>query len=93
MRNEVSFKRINGKLLLNLAEWKENLRQKWSQVKVKKVLNGKSTKSIYVGEEFPVEAEINLGELKPDDVEVQLYFGPVEKQDNPEFNSTVVMLS
>jgi starch phosphorylase len=59
--------------------------------KHQKGINGKSSSSIYVGEEFPVEAEIDLGELTPDDVEVQLYFGPVEKQDNPEFNSTVVM--
>lgn len=74
-----------------LADWKDKVIQKWSQIKINKVLNGKSNKSIYVGEEFPVEAEINLGELTSDDVEVQLYFGPVEKQDNPESNSTVVM--
>jgi len=76
---------------VELADWKEKIRHKWSRIKVEKVLNGKKPRSIYVGEEFPVDAEINLGELTPDDVEVQLYFGPVEKQDNPEFNSTVVM--
>ncbi|OGU74158.1 MAG: alpha-glucan phosphorylase [Ignavibacteria bacterium RBG_16_34_14] len=76
---------------IELAGWKEKVKQKWSKIKVEKVLNGKNSKSIYVGEEFPVDAEINLGELTPDDVEVQLYYGPVEKQDDPEFNSTVVM--
>jgi starch phosphorylase len=79
------------KKAIELADWKDKVIQKWSQIKINKVLNGKSNKSIYVGEEFPVEAEINLGELTSDDVEVQLYFGPVEKQDNPESNSTVVM--
>ena len=79
------------KKAIELADWKDKVIQKWSQIKINKVLNGKSNKSIYVGEEFPVEAEINLGELTSDDVEVQLYFGPMEKQDNPESNSTVVM--
>jgi starch phosphorylase len=77
--------------VVELAEWKEKIRQKWTNVKVNKILDGKISRSIYVGEEYPVNAEISLGELTPDDVEVQLYFGPVEKQDDPEFNSTVVM--
>ncbi|HSP86858.1 MAG TPA: alpha-glucan family phosphorylase [Ignavibacteriaceae bacterium] len=80
------------KKAIELADWKDKLKQKWSRIKVEKVLNGKKTRSIYVGEEFPVEAEINLGELSPEDVEVQLYSGPVEKQDDPEFSSTVVMV-
>ena len=76
---------------IELADWKEKVKKKWSLIKVGKVLNGKNSRSIFVGEEFPVDAEINLGELTPDDVEVQLYFGPVEKQDNPEYSSTVIM--
>jgi starch phosphorylase len=76
---------------IELADWKEKIRDKWSHIKVEKVLNGKKSNSIFVGEEFPVNSEINLGELTPDDVEVQLYFGPVENQDDPELNSTVVM--
>jgi starch phosphorylase len=76
---------------IKLAGWKEKITHKWSKIKVVKVLDSKKSRSIYVGEEFPVEAEINLGELTPDDVEVQLYFGPVEKQDDPEYNSTVIM--
>ena len=76
---------------VQLAKWKEKIRKSWSQVKVEKVNTGKNSKPIFVGEEFPVDAEINLGNLLQEDVEVQLYFGPVEKQDDPGFNSTVVM--
>ena len=50
-------------------------------------------KQIFVGEDFPVKAEIELGALTPDDVEVQLYYGPIDKQDDPNFSSTVIMNS
>jgi starch phosphorylase len=31
-----------------------------------------------VGQTFGVTAEVTLGELRPDEVEVQLYYGPVK---------------
>jgi starch phosphorylase len=76
-----------------LANWKEKIRGNWSQVKVINVLTNTNMKQIYVGEDFPVKAEVDLGVLTPDDVEVQLYYGPIDKQDDPNFSSTVVMNS
>ncbi|MFZ0455970.1 MAG: alpha-glucan family phosphorylase [Ignavibacteriaceae bacterium] len=76
-----------------LAEWKEKVRQNWSQVKVIDTRTNGNMKQIFVGEDFPVSAEIDLGVLTPDDVEVQLYYGPLDKQDDPNFSSTVIMNS
>ena len=76
-----------------LANWKEKIRGNWLQVKVINVLTNTNMKQIYVGEDFPVKAEVDLGVLTPDDVEVQLYYGPIDKQDDPNFSSTVVMNS
>ncbi len=74
-----------------LADWKEKIRQSWSQVKVLNTFTNGNMKQIFVGEDFPVKAEIDLGNLTPDDVEVQLYYGPIDKQDDPNFSSSVVM--
>jgi starch phosphorylase len=75
-----------------LAAWKVMVRQNWHLIKVVSVNTNGYPTQIYVGDEFPVTAEIDLGALSPDDVEIQIYYGPVEKQENPQFNSTVVMI-
>ena len=82
----------NGwKNAVNLAEWKEKVKQAWSMIKVIDFNTNGTVKPIFVGEEFPVSANIFLGDLTPGDVEVQLYFGPLERQENPQYNSSVVM--
>ncbi len=80
-----------GNAVKELADWKEKVRYNWSQVKVINTLSNGTTKQVFVGEDFPVKAEIELGNLTPDDVEVQLYYGPMDKQDDPNYSSTVVM--
>lgn len=71
--------------------WKKYIKENWSQIFVGKVETSNSAKQIFVGQEYPVKAEINLGQLKPEDVEVQIYFGPIEDQDSPQNYSTMVM--
>ena len=82
-----------GNIVKELANWKEKIKQNWSQIKVINMHTNGSPKQVFVGEDFPVKAEIDLGQLTPGDVEVQLYYGPVDKQDDPNYNSTVVMNS
>ncbi|MFO7447506.1 MAG: alpha-glucan family phosphorylase [Ignavibacteriaceae bacterium] len=74
-----------------LASWKENIINSWSSISVVNIETEGDIKKVYVGEEIPVKAEINLGNLQPDDIEVQLYYGPVDKQDEPQLNKTSVM--
>ncbi len=74
-----------------LTEWKENVLSNWSKVKVLNYETDGNSSHLLVGEEFPVKAEIDLGSLTPDDVEVQIYYGPLEGENNPQNNSTVVM--
>ncbi len=82
-----------GNTVKELASWKERIKQNWSQIKVINTLTNGSPKQVFVGEDFPVKAEIDLGNLTPEDVEVQLYFGPVDKQDDPNYSTTVIMNS
>ena len=74
-----------------LTAWKEKIIENWTNVKVINVDTNGGSKSLLVGQEFPVKAQIELGSLTPEDVEVQIYYGPIENEDNPTLNSTVVM--
>ena len=74
-----------------LTAWKEKVKENWTNVKVIKLDTNGTLKSLFVGQEYPVKAEIALGNLVPDDVEVQIYYGPIENEDDPTHNSTVVM--
>jgi len=83
----------SAKNVKELTAWKSFIKESWSQIRVVNVETLNGSKQIFVGEEYPVKAEILLGELKPQDVEVQIYYGPLEDQDNPQYNSTIVMNS
>ncbi len=74
-----------------LASWKENTKNNWNNIKLINLGNHDNSKPISVGESLPITAEISLGELTPQDVEVQVYYGPLDHQDNPEYNETIVL--
>lgn len=57
-----------------LAEWKERLRSQWNSLRVEK-LTVDSSSTLKVGDTCPARALIRLGTLKPDDVQVQIYYG------------------
>lgn len=75
----------------SLNEWKNHVRANWPQVKVNYLGHDGKNVDVKVGEEFTIRAEISLGSLTPDDVEVQVYYGSVDKQDLAHSNSVVVM--
>jgi len=76
-----------------LAAWKENIRNNWNSIRLVNLIAPANSKSIFVGEELEITAEISLGELAPQDVEVQVYYGPLDHQDNPEYNETIILKS
>ncbi len=60
----------------DLSTWRQRLRSGWDAVRVVNV-EGDLPNEIHVGEAFEAKAEINLGQLSPDDVCVELYVGMV----------------
>jgi starch phosphorylase len=60
-----------------LAEWRRRLAREWSQVRVEQV-DASGADPMHVGNQLEVNARISLGNLKPDDVEVQLFHGLVD---------------
>ena len=69
-----------------LSDWKTEIRSQWPQVRVLdyeiayQIPDGKTAKEVfYVGEQMTVQAHVHLGPVKPGNVRVQAYYGPVDK--------------
>jgi glycogen phosphorylase len=60
-----------------LAAWRRKVRDHWREVRVEDV-TAPPGEALHVGDEFTVEARVNLGALEPDDVSVQLYHGVID---------------
>ncbi|MEY2434068.1 MAG: glycogen phosphorylase [Acidimicrobiaceae bacterium] len=73
-----------------LAAWKARVLAAWDDVEILSVETDVSVASL--GTDRSVEAEVSLGSLNADDVEVQLLHGPVGQHDELE-NPTVVTMS
>ena len=61
--------------------WKQKIRTNWDNVKV---LNSGilTTDETYVGKLIQVEAEVDLANLTPQDVEVQVFYGSIDPHNN-----------
>lgn len=61
----------------DLAAWKARIAENWPAVEVVDVKTG-NLEQVRIGDEYEVQAYIKLGELNPEDVQVELYCGPVD---------------
>ena len=59
-----------------LAAWAARIRQGWPQVRIETVEQGPDT-TLPVGTQIKVRAQVQLGELSPQDVSVEIYVGLV----------------
>ena len=76
-----------------LSMWKSHIRDAWDGMAIEDVnivgqngsktivFNGKGP-ALEVGSQLKVDAKIRLGQIKPDEVAVQIYYGPVDAWDN-----------
>jgi starch phosphorylase len=72
-----------------LAGWKQRVRDAWKGVAIESI--DTETTTIDLGEARTVTAAVALGDLSPQDVQVQLLHGPVGQNDEVEQASLVVM--
>ena len=61
----------------NLATQIKRLRSLWNNIEIKSPMS-KNRGPYRVGDNFEVTAEINLSELQPDEVDVELYYGKMQ---------------
>ena len=62
-----------------LAHWKKNLQQNWSQVRFEN-LAAQDEGTPSVGQGLQVRAGVRLGTIEPKDVSIELYYGPLNAE-------------
>jgi starch phosphorylase len=64
-----------------LAAWKARVREQWSQIRIERVWSDWAEgQELKVGDQLQVQAQVQLGQLKPTDVAVELYYGPLDAE-------------
>lgn len=60
-----------------LAQWKAHLEQSWHHIRIESI-EGTQVSKVQVGDDMRVRAWVQLGDLKPEDVAVQIFHGPID---------------
>jgi len=61
----------------DLAQWRMDMMTKWSSLNIRNV-KATEPQQVFVGEPIVITAEISLNGIKPQDVRVEVYSGPVD---------------
>jgi starch phosphorylase len=78
MPSHQNFQRLIGSRGKHYAAWLQGLRKYWDSVRILEVHTASDNSA--VGDEVQVETKVDLGQLTPFDVSVQLYSGPLNSQ-------------
>lgn len=73
-----------------LASWKQNIAKKWHEVKIVNV-KYEQREAYEVGEPLLIEAEVDLGNIKPEDVAVEVFAGHLNPQDKIDIGKALSM--
>ena len=73
------------------TNWKNKVINNWHKIRFVKIKEENKDGDMKVGAEYLINANLELGELTPEDVEVQIYFGKIEDKLHPEANSALTM--
>ncbi len=76
---------------ITFTAWKEKLLSGWNKVNFKKIVSNTYNGDLKVGSSYVINAQVELGDLKPEDVEVQIYFGKIDDQGKANTNSAITM--
>ncbi|MBM4039043.1 MAG: glycosyltransferase family 1 protein [Planctomycetes bacterium] len=63
----------------DLVAWKQRLRERWGKIRLLDILAAPPDE-FQAGDQFPVRVRLALGDLKPQEVTVQLYMGRLDAQ-------------
>jgi starch phosphorylase len=64
-----------------LAAWKARVRLQWGKIRIERVwAEVAEGHELKVGDQLQVQARVHLGELKPTDVAVELFYGPLNAE-------------
>jgi starch phosphorylase len=73
-----------------LADWKRRIRENWSHVAIRSISSG-PTEALLFGSKLKVTAEICLGNLTPDDIILEVYFGDIDPHERIPHGQAIAM--
>jgi starch phosphorylase len=79
LSNCAEFSKKECRLCKELAGYLERLRKGWGSIRIEE-LSSPSASILAIGEKVVVKAKIALDGLKPDEVAVELYYGPLSSE-------------
>lgn len=71
------FTQESYKIARDIAGWRQRVTDKWNEVRIESV-DANVPAEVTVGTELPVLAQVRLGSIKPEEVSVELYYGPLD---------------
>lgn len=75
----------------NFMTWKNNIVSNWNAIKFIKVESEHHNGEVKIGSSYKISADIDMPNLTPEDVEVQIYYGKVDDQNIAFANSFMEM--
>ncbi|HOP46332.1 MAG TPA: alpha-glucan family phosphorylase [Desulfobacteraceae bacterium] len=70
----------NAKRSNDLLSQSERLHSLWDKVRIEMPKANRDVSVLHIGDKFEVRVEVVLGELRPDEVDVEVYYGPVDSE-------------
>jgi starch phosphorylase len=70
----------NAKRSNDLLSQSERLHSLWDRVRIEMPKANRDVSVLHIGDKFEVRVEVVLGELRPDEVDVEVYYGPVDSE-------------
>lgn len=58
-----------------IADWKDFIKRGWNSIRLQKMNTSQNGNSIEINNPYTVEARIDLGDIKPEDLQVDIYYG------------------
>ncbi|MBN1879550.1 alpha-glucan family phosphorylase [bacterium] len=71
----------DGKLAREVNAWRDRILESWNQVHVIETRIRNPLKDVNVGDRIDLDVRVQLGNLTPDDIVVQVYFGSLDHDD------------
>jgi starch phosphorylase len=75
-----------------LAQWRQHVMTNWDQIHIHRVAVQDGS-PVPVSGDLKIETDVFLNQLKPEDVDVELYFGPLTFEDEFTERQTIPMVS
>jgi starch phosphorylase len=73
------FQEESAQVARDVAAWRHKVIEKWGEVRIESI-DARIPEETTVGNQLPVNAIIHLGSIDPEEVSVELYYGPIDAE-------------